>query len=66
MLNAAVLAVMTPPHQRMLDSRLRGNDTVVFSGFDYAPSLSISPASFASLLVSPPAEWVERVIDTLL
>ena len=32
----------------------------------YTPSLSISPASLTSLAVSPPAEWVESVIDTLL
>ncbi|RYE88002.1 MAG: hypothetical protein EOP19_02680 [Hyphomicrobiales bacterium] len=29
MLVAVVLSVMEPPHRRMLDSRLRGSDTVV-------------------------------------
>ncbi|RYE84187.1 MAG: pilus assembly protein PilS [Hyphomicrobiales bacterium] len=30
MLDAGVLAVMTPLDRRMLDSRLRGNDTELF------------------------------------
>jgi len=33
MLDAAVLAVMERPHQRMLDSRLRGNDTVYVASY---------------------------------